>query len=81
MHNLVAYLVTILLYRHNGDAHDNDTMRQYMRQVEGEEESRAAAVGDRPTSRQLCNKGCVLCHHEAATEVIHEIGWGKLSLL
>jgi len=46
-----------------------------MRQVEGEEESRAAAVGDRPTSRQLRNKGCVLCHHEAATEVIYETRW------
>jgi hypothetical protein len=31
-------------------------------------------------SRWLCNKGCVLCHREAATEVIHEIGWDKLSL-
>jgi hypothetical protein len=31
-------------------------------------------------SKWLCNKGCVLCHHEMAAEVIHEIGWGKLSL-
>ena len=38
-HNLAAYLVAILLYRHNGDAHDDDTMGQYMRRVEGEEES------------------------------------------
>ena len=36
-HNLVAYLVTILLCRHNGDAHDDDTARRYMRRVEGEE--------------------------------------------
>ena len=26
-HNLAAYLVTILLYRHNGDARDDDTAR------------------------------------------------------
>ena len=36
-HNLVAYLVVILLYRHNGDASDDDTVRRYMRWVEGEE--------------------------------------------
>ena len=38
-HNVVAYLVAIFLYRHNGDASDDDTMRWYIRQVEGEEES------------------------------------------
>ena len=27
-HNLVAYLVAILLYRYNGDASDDDTMRR-----------------------------------------------------
>ena len=26
-HNLAAYLVALLLYRHNGDADDNDTTR------------------------------------------------------
>ena len=30
-HNLATYLVTILLYRHNGGANDNDTVRRYMR--------------------------------------------------
>ena len=59
-HNLAAYLVSLLLCRHNGGASDDDTMRRYMRRVEGEEESRAAVVGggDGPTSRWLSNKGC-----------------------
>ena len=61
-HNLVAYLVTLLLYRHNGNASDDDTVRQYMRRVEGEEESWAAMVGGNggSMSRWLRNKGCVL---------------------
>ena len=45
-HNLAAYLVAILLYRHNGDAGDDDTMRRCMRRVKGEEESRAVAAVD-----------------------------------
>ena len=44
-HNLVAYLVALLLYRHNGDAGDDDTARRYIRWVEGEEVLRVAAVG------------------------------------
>ena len=36
-HNLMAYLVALLLYRHNGDASDDDTARRYIRWVEGEE--------------------------------------------
>ena len=61
-HNSVAYLVAIFLYRHNGNASDDDTARQYMRQVEGEEESQAAATGGDggPMSRWLWNKGCAL---------------------
>ena len=44
-HNMVAYLVTIFLYRHNGDARDdNNTGRRYIRWVEGEEESWAVAA-------------------------------------
>ena len=43
-HNVVAYLVTIFLYRHNGNAGDDNTMRQYIRWVEGEEESWAAVA-------------------------------------
>ena len=67
-HNLAAYLVAIFLYRHNGDAGDNDTVRQYMRRVEGEEESWAAMAGGNggPMSRWLWNKGCVLCRRPAA---------------
>jgi len=45
-HNLEAYLVALLLYRHNGDAGDDNTVRQYIRRVEGEEVSRAAAMAD-----------------------------------
>ena len=43
-HNLVAYLVALLLYRHNGDACDNDTARRYVRWFEGKEVSWAAVV-------------------------------------
>jgi hypothetical protein len=45
-HNLVAYLVALLLYRHNVDARNDDTARWYMRWIKGEEESRAAAPAD-----------------------------------
>jgi hypothetical protein len=38
-HNVVAYLVTILLYRRNDGAGDDDTARRYIRRVEGKEES------------------------------------------
>ena len=38
-HNLAAYLVALLLYRHNGDADDDDTIRWNIRWVEGEEVS------------------------------------------
>jgi len=46
-HNLAAYLVAILFYRHNDDACDDDTARRYKRWVEGEEESWAAAGDQR----------------------------------
>ena len=57
-YNLAAYLVSLLLCRHNGGAGDDDTMRQYMRWLEGEEESQAVAVGGggKPTSRWLSNE-------------------------
>jgi len=45
-HNLAAYLVALLLYRHNDDAGDDDTMRRYIRWVEGEEVSRVAVAVD-----------------------------------
>ena len=43
---MVAYLVAIFLYRHNGDAGDDNTARRYIRQVESEEESWAMVVTD-----------------------------------
>jgi hypothetical protein len=51
-HNLAAYLVAILLYRHNRSAGDDDTARRCMRQAKGKEESRAEAAGgdNGPTS-------------------------------
>jgi hypothetical protein len=75
-------LVTILLYRHNGDGHNDDIARRYMRQAEGEEELQVVVGGSsgRLMSRWLRNKGCVLCCHEAANEVIRKMRWGSLSL-
>ena len=77
----MAYLVALLLYRHNDDAGDDDTMRRYIRWVKGEEVSWVATSGggSRPMSRWLRNKGCVLCHLPAA-EVVLRMTWGKLSL-
>jgi hypothetical protein len=43
-HNLAAYLIIILLYAHNGSVSDDDSARQCMRRVKGEEESRAEAT-------------------------------------
>ena len=79
-HNLATYLVALLLYRHNGDASDDDTARRYIRRVEGEDVSRAAVVGGGggPTSRWLRKRG-VLCRLPAA-EVVVRIAWGKLSV-
>jgi hypothetical protein len=75
-HNVAAYLVALFLYRHNGDAGDDNTMRRYIRWVKGEEESWATAMsGDGGLmSRRLSNKGCWLCC-EAAAKVIHETMW------
>jgi hypothetical protein len=72
---MAAYLVTIFLYRHNGGANDDNTMRQYIRWVEDEEESQATAgSGGRPTSRQLSNQGCRLCR-KAAVNMTHQTMW------
>ena len=43
-HNLAAYLVTLLLYRHNGSVGNDDTVRRYMNRVEGEEELQVVVV-------------------------------------
>ena len=45
-HNVAAYLVAIFLYRHNGGARNDNTVRRYIRRIEGEEESRAAMATD-----------------------------------
>ena len=45
-HNMAAYLVAIFLYRHNGDAGDDDTIMRYIRWAEGKEESWATAIVD-----------------------------------
>ena len=81
-HNLAAYPVALLLYSHNGDAGDDDTMRRYMGWVSGEEESWAAVAGGSggPMSRWLSNKGCVLCRR-SAVKVIYNTTWGQSSLL
>jgi hypothetical protein len=67
-HNLAAYLVALLLYRHNGATDDDDTARRYMRRVKGEEGSRVAVAGGgggRPRSRWLSKNRCVLCRRPA----------------
>ena len=46
-HNMAAYLVAIFLYRHNGDAGDDNTTRRYIRWVEGEEESQVVVADQR----------------------------------
>jgi hypothetical protein len=73
-------LVTIFFYRHNGSAGDDNTTRWYIRQIEGEEESRAAVAGGggEPTSRWLSNKGCRLCR-EGAANLIHKQHGGTTS--
>ena len=77
---MAAYLVAIFLYRHNGDAGDDDTMRGYIRHLKGEEVSWAVVVGGGElTSRWLSNKGFVL-YRFPGTEVVLRTTWGKLSL-
>jgi hypothetical protein len=49
-HNAAAYLYAILLYRDNGSAAADDTVKRYMRRVAG---------GGSTTSRWLSNKGCL----------------------
>jgi hypothetical protein len=68
-HNVAAYIAVMVLYRANGGAGDDDTVRRYIRQVEGEEESVAA------TSMMMrTNKGCLRCC-EVASKVIRRVTW------
>ena len=46
----------------------------------GREQGRIMGDGGGPTSRWLCNKGCMMCRCETVAEVIHKMRWGKLSL-
>uniref|UniRef100_K3YLK4 F-box domain-containing protein n=1 Tax=Setaria italica TaxID=4555 RepID=K3YLK4_SETIT len=62
-HNVAAYLVTLILYKNNGGTSNNDTVRWYIRWIEGEEHSMAS---DSDGPRMLSNKGCRLCHEQAA---------------
>ena len=79
-HNLAAYLVALLLYRHNGAVGNDDTVRRYKRWFEGKEGSRAVAGGGgRITSRWLSNNGCVMCRRPAI-KLIYQSTWGMLSL-
>jgi hypothetical protein len=64
-HNAAAYLYAILLYRDNGSAAANDTMKGYMRRV---------ACGGSMTSRWLSNKGCLPLREKAA-RALHYSTW------
>jgi hypothetical protein len=66
-----AYLYAILLYRDNGGAAADDTVKGYMRRV---------VDGGSTTSRWLSNEGC-LPLHEKATHALHYSTcriWGEL---
>jgi hypothetical protein len=64
-HDTTAYLYAILLYRDNGGAAADDTVKGYMRRVAG---------GSSMMSRWLSNKGCLpLC--VKAVLAIHYSTW------
>jgi hypothetical protein len=64
-HDAAAYLYAILLYRDNGGATADDTVKWYMRQVAGRGST---------TSRWLSNEGC-LPLREKAMRAIHSSTW------
>jgi hypothetical protein len=61
-----AYLYTILLYRDNGGAAADDTVKGYMRRVAG--------GGSKTSSRWLSNKGCLPLREKAA-RALHYSTW------
>jgi hypothetical protein len=64
-HDAAAYLYAILLYKDNGGAADDDTVKGYMRRVMG---------GSTTSSRWLSNEGCLpLC--EKAARALHYSTW------
>jgi hypothetical protein len=74
-HNVAAYVASMVLYRANGGASDDDTAKWYIRQAEGEEESAAT------TSMMMqTNKDCMQCR-EAASEVIRRVTWRRHATL
>jgi len=63
-HNVAAYVATILLFRANTGADDNQAARRYMLQVEGEEEVVAGAACGIGRS-MFSNEGCLHCRELA----------------
>jgi hypothetical protein len=64
-HDAAAHLYAILLYKENGGAAADDTVKGYMRQVAG---------GGSTTSRWMSNEGCLPLREKAAL-VIHYSTW------
>jgi hypothetical protein len=64
-HDATIYLYAILLYRDNGGAAADDTVKRHMRRVAG---------GGSTRSRWLSNEGC-LPLREKATRAIHYSTW------
>jgi hypothetical protein len=64
-HDAAAYLYAILLFKDNGGATANDTVRGYMRWVAG---------GGSTTSRWLSNEGCLPLREKAA-RAFHYSTW------
>jgi hypothetical protein len=65
-HDAAAYLYAILLYRDNGSAAADDTMKRYMKQVAG---------GGSTTSRWPSNEGCLPLREKAACATL--CIWGE----
>jgi hypothetical protein len=65
-HDAAAYLYTILLYRDNGGAAADDTVKGYKRRVTG--------GGSTTLSRWLSNEGCLLLRKKAV-RVLHYSTW------
>jgi hypothetical protein len=64
-HDAAAYLYAILLYRDNGGAAADDTVKGYMRRVAGSGST---------TSRWLSNEGC-LPLHKKVVRALHYSTW------
>jgi hypothetical protein len=70
-HDAAAYLYAILLYKDNGDAAADDTVKGYMRWVAG---------GSSTKSRWLRNEGCLPLREKAARALHYKTWriWGEL---